>query len=162
MSFVASLRQRLFEPERRRSLRLVKPGVQLRLALYLLAITFAFGLLVVANSWSAYGRLYQATLSSAAGPFEQDILEQTQLYLNTSSVLLVGYVVVVLGVTIGYVHRLIGPIVAFERHLRALQRGDYASRVSLRSGDHIYGTLADLLNDLAERLESSASQRQRR
>ena len=154
MSFVASLRQRLFEPERRRSVRLVKPGVQLKLALYLLAVTFAFGFLVVLNSWSAYGRLYQATLATAAGPFKQDILEQTHLYLNTSSVLLVGYVVVVLAVTIGYVHRLIGPIVAFERHLRALRRGEYTSRVALRGNDQVYAEMAEHLNDLAARLES--------
>jgi methyl-accepting chemotaxis protein len=159
MSFVASLRQRLFEPERRRSVRLVKPVVQLKLAAYLLVVTFAFGMLTALNSWSAYGRLYQATLATAAGPFKQDILEQTQLYLNTSSVLLVGYVVVVLAVTIGYVHRLIGPIVAFERHLRALQRGDYTSRVSLRRSDHVYADMADQLNDLAERLESSGRSR---
>ncbi len=162
MSFVASLRQRFLEPERRRSVRLIKPGVQLRLAAYLLAVTFGFGLLVVLNSWSAYGRLYQATLATAAGPFKQDILEQTQLYANTSSVLLVGYVVVVLAVTIGYVHRLIGPIVAFERHLRALQRGDYASRVSLRSSDHVYADMADQLNDLAARLETSGRPRPQR
>jgi hypothetical protein len=160
-SFVTSLRQRLFEPERRRSVRLVKPGVQLKLALYLLAVTFVFGFLVMLNSWSAYGSLYQATLASASGPFEQDILEQTHFYLNTSSMLLVGYVVVVLAVTIGYVHRLIGPIVAFERHLRALQRGEYSSRVALRGGDQVYATLADQLNDLAARLEMSGRLRPR-
>ena len=161
MSFVASLRQRIFEPERRRSMRLVKPGVQLKLAAYLIVVTLFFAMLAALNSWSAYGRLYQATLANAAGPFRQDLLDQTYFYLNISSVLVVGYVVAVLAVTIAYVHRLIGPVVAFERHLRSLQRGDYTSRVAVRHSDRIYASMADQLNDLAERLES-ASTRSRR
>jgi methyl-accepting chemotaxis protein len=161
MSIVASLRQRIFEPERRRSMRLVKPGVQLKLAGYLFAVSLFFGALVAFNSWSAYGNLYEATLASAAGPFKQDLAEQTYFYLNISSVLLVGYVVAVLAVTVAYVHRLIGPVVAFDRHLRSLQRGDYTSRVAVRQGDHIYASMADQLNDLAERLESASTRSKR-
>jgi hypothetical protein len=161
MSFVASIRQRLAEPERRRTIRMVRPGVQLKLAVYLLAVSFGFALLLGFNSWAAYGRLFHGTLATAPAPFAQDIVEQTTPFLKTTAALLGGYVIAVLGVTIAYLHRVVGPMVAIERHLRALQRGDYASRVSLRSGDHVYGTLADLLNDLAERLESSTRQRPR-
>jgi hypothetical protein len=155
MSLVAAIRDRFAEPERRRSVRLIRPRVQLTLAVYLLAISFGFGLLVAFNSWSAYARLFDGTLSSAPAPFRQDIMAQTHLYLNTSFALLGGYIVAILAVTIGYLHRVVGPTIALERHLRALQRGDYASRVSLRSDDHLYAELADQLNELASRLETS-------
>jgi hypothetical protein len=155
MSFVASIRQRLAEPERRRTIRMVRPGVQLKLAIYLLAVTFGFAVLLGLNCWAAYGRLFHGTLATAPAPFAQDIVEQTQPFLHSTLALLGGYVLAMLGVTIAYLHRVVGPIVALERHLRALQRGEYASRISLRSSDHLYAELADQLNDLASRLDST-------
>ena len=155
MSFVASIRQRLAEPERRRTIRMVRPGVQLKLAVYLLAMTFGFALLLGFNSWAAYGRLFHGTLATAPAPFAQDIVEQTQPFLKSTLALLGGYVIAVLGLTIGYLHRVVGPIVAVERHLRALQRGEYSSRLALRSSDHLYAEVAEQLNELASRLETS-------
>lgn len=155
MSFVASIRQHLSEPERRRTIRMVRPGVQLKLAVYLLAVSFGFALLLGFNSWAAYGRLFHGTLATAPAPFANDIVEQTTPFLKSTLALLGGYVIAMLGVTIAYLHRVVGPMVAIERHLRALQRGDYASRVMLRSSDHLYADVADQLNELASRLETS-------
>lgn len=153
MSVFAALSELVAERERRRTVRLVKPRAQLVLAGYLFAVTAVFGVLVVFNSWAAFGVLYKSALSTAAAPFEAEILGQARLYLNTSLALLAGYVLCMLAVTIAYVNRLIGPTVALERHLRALKRGEYHSRLSLRSGDHLYEELADHLNELASRLE---------
>jgi hypothetical protein len=155
MSFVASIRDRLAEPERRRSVRLIKPGVQVKLAIYLIVITFGFTLLLGFNGWAAYGRLLAGSMTTAPAPFKQDVVEQTRPFVHASLALLGGYLFAMLGVTIAYLHRVIGPIVAIERHLRALQRGDYTSRVTLRSGDHLYADLGDQLNELASRLETS-------
>jgi hypothetical protein len=155
MSFVASIRQRLAEPERRRTIRMVRPGVQLKLAVYLLAVSFGFAMLLGFNSWAAYGRLFHGTLATAPAPFARDIVEQTTPFLKSTLAMLVGYVIAMLGVTIAYLHRVVGPMVAIERHLRALQRGDYTSRVMLRSSDHLYAELAEQLNELASRLETS-------
>jgi hypothetical protein len=156
MSLTETIRERLVEPERRRTVRLINPRAQLKLAGYLLFITLFFGVLVAFNSWSAYGKLFEGTLSTAPAPFKQDILDQTHSYLNISLVLLAAYVFVVLAVTIGYLHRLIGPTVAIERQLRAMLRGDYSARLSLRSGDDLYSDLANHVNDLANRLEMAA------
>lgn len=155
MALVASIRQRLAEPERRRTIRMIRPGVQLKLALYLLGVSFVFALMLGFNSYAAYGKMLHGTLATAPAPFAQDIVEQTQPFLKTTSALLGGYVLTVLGVTIAYLHRVVGPIVAIERHLRALQRGEYAARVTVRSGDHLYAEVADQLNELASRLETS-------
>jgi hypothetical protein len=77
MSFVASIRQRLAEPERRRTIRMVRPGVQLKLAVYLLAVSFGFALLISFNSWAAYGRLFHGTLATAPAPFSRHKKKQT-------------------------------------------------------------------------------------
>lgn len=156
MSLTEALRDRLLEPERRRAVRLIKPRAQLKLAIYLLLISLAFGGLAVANSWTAYGRLFEGTLSTAAAPFKPDIVAQTRIYLNLSALIVGSYVLTMLVVTIGYLHRLIGPTVALERQLRAMLRGDYASRLQLRSSDELYTELADQINELATRLESAA------
>src|SRR5262245_20511908 len=105
MSLVSAIKDRLSEPERRRTVRLIRPRVQLTLAIYLLAISFGFGLLVAFNSWSAYARLFEGTLATAPAPFREDITAQTHLYLNTSLALLGGYVIAILAVTIAYLHR---------------------------------------------------------
>ncbi len=160
-SVVEALRDRLVEPERRRAVRLIKPRAQLKLAAYLLILSGGFGLIQAFNSWSAYGQLAEAALATAPDPLKQDLLDQTQAYLNASLVLLVGYVLAVLAVSIGYLHRLLGPTVALERHLRALRRGDFTARVSLRGEDgHLYSELANQLNDLAAQFEGARSSAQ--
>jgi len=156
MSLTEALREKLTEPERRRSMRLIRPQAQLKLAVYLLAITLAFFGLVAANSWSAYGRLFEGTLSTAAAPFKHDFMEQTRVYMNISLLLLLGYVLTVLAVVIAYLHRLIGPTIAVERQLRSMLRGDYSARLSLRHDDELYTDLADHINELASRLEQAS------
>ena len=159
MSLTEALREKLTEPERRRTVRLIKPQAQLKLAVYLIAVTLAFAGMVAANSWSAYGQLLGGTLSTAAAPFKDDLLAQSRMYLNVSLLLLLAYVIAVLVLTIGYLHRLIGPTVALERQLRAMLRGDYTARLSLRSSDDLYTELANQINELAARLESAARKR---
>jgi len=156
-SLVEVFRDRLVEPESRRTVRLIQPRAQLKLFAYLLVISFAFILAEAFNSWSAYANLAEAALASAPAPLKQDVLDQTQAYLRCSAVLLAGYVFVVLAVSIGYLHRLLGPTVAIERHLRKLRNGDYTARIALRDGDHLYAGLASQLNDLASQLEASRS-----
>src|SRR5262245_39847920 len=129
MSLVEALVERIAEPTRRRTLRMIQPRAQLKLAAYLILASVAFVGLEVFNSWAAYARLAQHTLSFAPAALTQDVLDQTQDYLNTSLALLAGFTISVVIVSIGYVHRLLGPIVAFERCLRALRSGNYAARV---------------------------------
>ena len=161
MATMATILDQMAEPEQRRAFRLLHPGVQLRLAAYVLAVTAGFAALFAFNSWAAYGEIYGATLSSTEAPFEQEIGAQTRSYVGVSLVLLVGYSLTMLAVTIAYVHRLIGPTVAVERHVRALERGDFTSRVALRDDEVLYTELAYRLNGLATRLQTGISSRDR-
>ena len=158
-SLTETLRNRFNEPDRRRTVRLIRPSAQLKLAAYLLIISFGFALLGVANSWSAYGRLLEAGLESAPADLRQDLVEQTRNYFYSSLALLVGYVFVVLAFSIGYLHRLLGPIVALERCLRAVRNGDHSARITLRDEDRLFAELARQINDLAAQVQRSASSR---
>lgn len=137
----------------RHTLRLVQPGPQLRLCLAVIAVTLGFGVLFAANSYAAFGELYQAALSAAPKIFEGDIGAQALSYLYVSLAILAGYVLTVLGVCVAMLHRMLGPTVALERHVRSLKLGEYSARLSLRSEDSAYSELARHLNELAERLE---------
>ena len=159
MSLTDALFDRIVEPTRRRTVRLIKPRAQLELAAYLIFLSIAFVSLEVFNSWSAYARMAEHTISFAPAGLKQDVLDQTQSYLHTSLALLGGFVLAVLILSIGYVHRLLGPIVAFERYLRSLRGGNYAARITLRSGDHLYAELANQLNQLAAQLQESERSR---
>ena len=58
---------------------------------------------------------------------------------------------------VAYTHRLIGPLRPFTRHVEALARGDFSSRVQLRKGDlDMYVEYAEKLNQLAVNLETRA------
>jgi len=159
MSFTDALVDRISEPTRRRTVRLIQPRAQLTLAAYLIFASVGFVALEVFNSWAAYARLAEHTLSFAPAALTQEVLDQTRDYLHTSLALLAGFAFSVLVVSIGYVHRLLGPIVAFERCLRALRIGDYAARVAVRGNDHLYAELANQLNHLAAQLQESARSR---
>jgi HAMP domain-containing protein len=157
MSFTEALVDRITEPRRRRTFRLVKPRAQLKLAALLILMSVAFVSLEVFNSWSAYALIAERTLSFAPGGLQQDVLDQTQSYFRTSLALLGGFVLFVLIFSVGYLHRLLGPIVALERCLQKLQNGDYSARITLRRNDHLYADLAQQLNQLAAQLESNRS-----
>jgi hypothetical protein len=155
MSLAEALADRIAEPDRRRTIRLIQPRAQLKLAAYVIIASIVFVALEVFNSWAAYARLAEHTLSFAPAGLAQEVLDQTQDYLQTSLVLLIGFGFCVLILSIGYLHRLLGPIVAFERCLRALRSGNYSARVAVRRDAHLYAELANELNHLAEELEES-------
>ena len=153
LSKLPKLPERLVSPGARHSFRLLRPRVQLRLGLYVLGVSLGFALLFAFKSWAAYGRIFDATLASSPSVFGDELGAQTKNYVGVSLVLLVGYSLTVLAVTIAYVHRLIGPTVAMERHVRALERGDYTSRMAVREDEMLYRDMAQRLNRLATRLE---------
>jgi hypothetical protein len=151
-SITGAVREWLTEPERRRSIRLIKPRAQLTLAAYLIVVSIGFGLIKAFHGWSAYGVLLQRAIGALPAPMQQDILDQTRAYANTSLALLTAYMSVMVAVSIGYLHRLLGPIVALERYLRSIKDGNYSARLSLRKGDEHYADLAQHLNDVAAQM----------
>jgi hypothetical protein len=143
----------LLLPSQRRTIRFSVPAAQLKLALGVLGTTLAFGALIAANSYAAFGRLLGVALEVAPAAFATDIEGQTGYYLVTSLSLLLGFALAVVALCAAFVNRLAGPTVALERQVRALRFGDYSARVCLRDGDSVHLRLARQLNELAEGLQ---------
>ena len=145
---------RWFSPQlKRRSVGLILPREQLRLPLYLAISTLAFAALFALQSYLAFGRIYTMTLSVAPTSFEELISEQLGDFAIVTFVIAVAYMAVMLTVSVAYLHRLIGPTIALRRQIRELRRGNYSSRVTMRSSEVTFSELSREINELAETLE---------
>lgn len=132
---------------------LQRPGLQLRLPLYLIAITGLFVGLLTAHTYDVYGRLFELAVAESSQPewFERTLAAQSGDFGLVWGALTLGYMLSVLVMCIVYVHRMVGPLVPMRRHVEAIKNGDYASRVHLRDGDAFHD-VAEELNDLAASL----------
>lgn len=133
---------------------LLRPMLQIKLPLYILILSFTFGALAMLLGYFYFEQLYLMMLENTTqGSYLQNtISEQVNNFMESSVMLLIGYVFLVAGITIIYTHRMIGPTVTINRHIRALKKGRYSSRISLRKNDELKDLAAEL-NELAEILE---------
>jgi HAMP domain-containing protein len=140
---------------------LLQPALQLKLPAILLIVTLGFAALQVAHTQLAYGKLFEIVLEEAGRPpFLEDLLrEQTGDYIEMTLALTVLYISVVVLLSVGYAHRMIGPMVPIRRHTEALKNGDYSARVTLRKRD-AFSELAKDLNELAQVLEEQEKTRE--
>ncbi len=145
--------ERLGDPRQRRAVRLLEPAAQLKLPLFLLAITLVFVAVSLGNAYFAFARFYDLAMTTVPPAFHETVREQTLTFLILSGLIGVAYALAVLCFAIAYTHRLVGPSVAFRRHLYALRHGDYGERVSLRRGGSAFRDVARGLNLLAEQLQ---------
>jgi len=140
---------------RRRTVRLLLPAVQLKLPMYLLGISALF---LGTMAWVAHSGLVRpvgmiyAQLPPALADTMTLVLRDFGILAGAATV---AYVLLVVGLSVVYVKWLVGPAVAFRRHLASLKGGDYRSRVKLRDNDPFRDLALDL-NQLAELLEATA------
>lgn len=129
-------------------------GVQVRLGAYstFLGGLFALGLLGILNA--GLTRMYEQVLDLT--PHHEAVREVVRRCLGDTAIyagaLAVVFVVGSVLVSVLYTHRLVGPTIAFRRHLRALIEGRYGTRTRLREHDAFVEVAADL-NELAEVLQ---------
>jgi methyl-accepting chemotaxis protein len=155
MNHYQSILRRLGINENRKARNLLlKPALQLKLALYALMLSLVFILLTL-----LFGKLYfeqtYITLveNTTQGEYIQAIItQQMHDFKSMSLLLLVGYTVMMVVLITVYTHRMIGPTLPIMRHIKALKNGFYSHRVQLRRHD-CFQELADELNTLAETLE---------
>jgi methyl-accepting chemotaxis protein len=155
MNHYQSILRRLGINENRKARNLLlKPALQLKLALYALMLSLVFILLTL-----LFGKLYfeqtYITLveNTTQGEYIQAIItQQMHDFKSMSLLLLVGYTVMMVVLITVYTHRMIGPTLPIMRHIKALKNGFYSHRVKLRRHD-CFQELADELNTLAETLE---------
>lgn len=141
----------------RRTFALANPDQQVRLALTVLGISLVFLLLAAVNSYSAYARLLTNVVSASPSVWQDDLVAQTQHYIVVSAALGLGFALAMIGASVAFVNRMVGPMIALNRHVRALKGGRYSSRVKLRGGGGVHAELAQHLNELAIELEDRAN-----
>lgn len=126
------------------------PGFGLGLPLAVVASGLLFALLCAALGHQTYGSLQALDPPTAMDShyYATLIEEQVSSALIAVAVLASIYAVGLVGAWFWYARRMMGPEVAFRRHVEALKNGDYKARVKLRDGDAFLG-LAQDLNDLA-------------
>jgi len=131
-----------------------RPGLQIKLPALLLAITGGFSVLFLAHTNKAYGALLEIGLED---PWLRSLVQEIQYdYFVVSLSIGIAYAIAVVGVCLAGTHRVLGPIVALQRHLEFLKKGNYSPRIRLRSGHPLSGIAKDL-NELSEILQRSMS-----
>jgi hypothetical protein len=145
-------------PANRRAKILLEPLLQIKLGLYNMILSFAFagallGVLraqwVRFRTWLGYSEI-KNLVDTEVARYASDALFWIVL------VLLIFLVTNTL-VSILATHRLIGPTVAFRRHIKALTEGDYTAQTTLREHDAFKEVAADL-NALSAALAARAAE----
>ena len=150
-------RSSVFATDERRRARnlLLQPSLQLKLPIQLLLLTAFFAVLVGTVLYFGFDNLYDfVTMQGVIGEQLADAVKHQSHAITTVFIsMLVAYVLLTIGLSVAYLHKLVGPTVAFKRHINALKNGLYASRLTLRKND-AFLEVAVALNELAEILES--------
>jgi len=135
----------------KRTKRLVKSGLQLKLIL-----TFV-GLACVASLFQVILLNRAVTFVAAQMPRDGGVLLGELPGVLRSSVLLSLSVLVPVTIGVGLVltHRLAGPIYRFETYLRGVVSGDQIGRCKIRDGDELQ-EFCELLNDAISKLRTEA------
>ncbi len=133
---------------------LVRPGLQLKLPFYILLLTMAFVLLTLLLGNLYLEQIYVTMIENTTQSeyLQQVITEQMAAFKIISLLVLFVYAVLAVSISCVYTHRLLGPLIPIERHLKALKEGFYSHRLHLRKKDALH-ELADQMNELAEALE---------
>ncbi len=133
-----------------------QPFLQFKLLMYMLGLTAVVAVLLGVFLYYAFSDLIgTVAMESGARSYYAEMIDIQLVYLfRYCGALFVLYVLLLATVCIAYTHRLIGPFRPYTRHIEALQRGDYSSRVHLRKGDlDMFVDFAEQMNQLATNLE---------
>lgn len=133
------------------------PFLQFKLLMYMLGTTALVAILLGAFLYVAFSDLIAVMAdSNESTSYYGEMIEIQLVHLfRYCGALFVLYILLLAAVCVAYTHRLIGPLRPFTRHVDALSRGDYTSRVRLRKNDlELYDDYAAKLNALAVHLET--------
>lgn len=137
----------------------LQPLLQVKLGLYSILLSFVFALIVAGILYFNLAK-FSSIIVQLTGVEEEvnDLLEQYIAPAKIQVLLtLATYVVLNMIGTIFLTHRLIGPTVAFRRHIRMIAEGKLQYRTNLRKGD-AFVEVADDLNNLSAILEKKSQQ----
>lgn len=133
---------------------LLQPLLQIKLGLYIIIFTTIFFIIFVGVIAYNFQELFNIILDSVT--HTESVLHPINQKLHGISgwlvFLMAIYWLAVLIIVIIYTHKLIGPMIAFRKHIYELIKGNYQSRINLRKKDAFWEVAEDL-NLLAQTLE---------
>lgn len=148
---------RIKRPRRNLRSTLIEPFKQIKLGLYVVAITMAFvtvaGIMFVAAFTEQYTHVMN--IFQVVDPnLRWELVTNDVFYTNAIrlGVLFATFIAVMMGTVFRMTHRIYGPLVSIERFLTQITEGQYNKRVTIRAGDEMQ-RLAQKLNGMAEALE---------
>ncbi len=137
---------------------LLQPLLQIRLGLYSIVLALLFSLAVLSILYVNLHRFYEMVLELT--DLREEVSVVLEAYLTDTLwwvvAVVLTYLVVNVAVSVFFTHRLVGPTIAFRRHIQALKQKRYQSRIVLRKRD-AFKEVADDLNQLAQSLEREGS-----
>lgn len=136
---------------------LLQPLLQTKIGIYSIVLSFAFAMLIGVICYVNLGDLFEFIIDMTDAPDEMHniirsylISMQAWIYLS-----LACYVAITIALSIWYTHRLVGPTVAFRRHLEAIDNGEFEHRTILRKNDAFW-EVAEKLNEVSDNMRKKA------
>lgn len=144
------------QEDKRRSARnyLLQPTLQIRLGIISVVVALFFCILLFSLTYFSLSSFYSMVLDLT--DLREEVTQILDQYVNSMAwwimALIFLYLAINVVLSIYYTHRLVGPTVAFRRHVKELISGNYSSRIHLRKND-AFEEVAEVLNELAVHLE---------
>lgn len=144
-------------PKRNLRSMLIEPFKQIKLGVYVIAITMVFVTVAIGLFVAAFTDQYRHVMSifQVVDPnLRWELVTNDVFYTNAIrlGVLCLTFIAIMFAVVFRMTHRIYGPLVSVERFVHDMAQGNYKRRINIRSGDELQ-RLAAKLNAMAEALE---------
>ena len=152
-------------PRKKKSLRgdrstkalIIEPFKQVKLGLYVLAVSLAFVImtaLIFLNAFSEQYRHVMEIFQVVDPKLQWEVVTNDVFFTNVVRILalLAAFIIVMMVVVFRVTHKYYGPLVAIEKFVDGIAEGEYSRRVVIRKGDELQD-LVRRLNSMAEKLE---------
>ena len=132
---------------------LLRPQVQLRVGFYFIVISIIFAFIIGWVFTSQFGNIYETILDLT--DVREEVIDIVDQHIREAMfwliVICVGFVCINITLAVWYTHRMVGPAVAFKRHIDEIIAGNYDAKTTLRRGDAFHD-VALRLNTLSDNL----------
>ena len=133
---------------------ILQPLLQVKLGLYSIVLSLIFALAMGVVLYLNLAKFSEVILQLTG--VEDEVKDLLNQYLRPAMIEIAGlmilYVALTMIVAVMFTHKLIGPTIAFRRHIRMIAEGKFQYRTKLRKGDAFQEVASDL-NKLSEFFE---------
>ncbi|MCX6116586.1 MAG: hypothetical protein NT027_03525 [Proteobacteria bacterium] len=133
----------------------LQPALQMKFGFIHIGLSLCFAVAVIWLVFTNMNHLFKLLIDLAG--VQQEISSLAVDYFEPIKIKILGlgvlYVAMTLLISLKLSHSLVGPTIAFRRHIKMIIEGDLTHRTKLRDGD-AFSEVAEDLNQLSEHLNS--------